>query len=161
MEKKICFDMDGTIANLYAVDNWLNMLRAYDPTPYAQAEPMLNMSAFARLLHKAQKLGYEICIISWLSKETTIEYDVAVTQAKLQWLRIHLPSVEWNEVHIVTYGTPKHEICGGVLFDDEEHNRKECGIGGLEPSEIMEFLRNLGTRKGEIQRLEMILEEMK
>lgn len=143
MKKKICFDMDGTIANLYAVDNWLNMLRAYDPTPYAQAEPMLNMSAFARLLHKAQKLGYEICIISWLSKTSTADYDMAVTQAKIEWLQNHLPSVDWNEIHIVAYGTPKHELASGVLFDDEEHNRKEWGIGGLEPSEIMNFLRNL------------------
>ena len=29
----IWFDMDGTIANLYGVENWLPMLRAYDPTP--------------------------------------------------------------------------------------------------------------------------------
>ena len=157
MEKKICFDLDGTLANLYAVENWLNMLRAYDPTPYAQAEPMLNMSAFARLLHKAQKLGYEIVIISWLSKETTADYDKAVTQAKLQWLQNHLPSVEWNEVHIVAYGTPKHEICGGVLFDDEEHNRNMWGVGGLEPSEIMDFLRNLGTNKGYLQEIEYFL----
>lgn len=33
MIKKIYFDMDGTIANLYAVEGWLPMLRAYDPTP--------------------------------------------------------------------------------------------------------------------------------
>ena len=33
MTKAIYFDMDGTIADLYAVDGWLDMLRAYDPTP--------------------------------------------------------------------------------------------------------------------------------
>ena len=143
MEKKICFDLDGTLADLYAVDNWLNMLRAYDPTPYTQAEPMLNMSAFARLLHKAQRLGYEIVIISWLSKTSTADYDVAVTQAKLQWLQNHLPSVEWDEIQIVSYGTPKQTICGGVLFDDEEHNRNMWGQGAYEPCEILEFLRGL------------------
>lgn len=143
LEKRICFDMDGTIANLYAVENWVNMLRAYDPTPYAQAEPMLNMSAFARLLHKAQRLGYEIVVLSWLAKDSDMAYDMAVTQAKLQWLQNHLPSVEWNEVHIVAYGTPKHEICGGVLFDDEEHNRNMWGQGAYEPQEILEFLRGL------------------
>lgn len=143
MEKKIWFDMDGTIANLYAVENWLNMLRAYDPTPYAQAEPMLNMSALARLLHKAQRLGYEIGIISWLSKTSTTEYDNAVTVAKIEWLQAHLPSVEWNEVHIVAYGTPKHTICSGVLFDDEEHNRNMWGEGAYEPKDILEFLREL------------------
>lgn len=143
MERKICFDMDGTIANLYAVENWLNMLRAYDPTPYAQAEPMLNMSAFARLLHKAQRLGYKIVIISWLSKTSNMAYDMAVTQAKIEWLKIHLPSVEWNDIFIVPYGTPKHEIANGVLFDDEEHNRNMWGQGAYEPCEILEFLRGL------------------
>ena len=79
MIKKIYFDMDGTIANLYAVEGWLPMLRAYDPTPYAQAVPMVNMSRLARYLHKAQRMGIEIGIISWLSKEPTEEYDRAVT----------------------------------------------------------------------------------
>ena len=144
MSNKICFDMDGTIANLYAVEGWLDMLRAYDPTPYTQAEPMVNMSALARLLHKAQRLGYEICIISWLSKEPTVEYDKAVIQAKVEWLQNHLPSVEWNEIHIVSYGTPKSQFgCGGVLFDDEERNRIEWGEGAYEPKDIMEFLREL------------------
>lgn len=143
MQKKICFDMDGTIADLYAVEGWLNMLRNSDPTPYIQAEPMLNMSAFARLLHKAQRLGYEIVIISWLSKTSTTEYDMAVTQAKIEWLQNHLPSVQWNEINIVAYGTPKHEICGGWLFDDEEQNRTNWGENAFEPCEILEFLRGL------------------
>ena len=33
MLKMICFDMDGTIADLYAVPNWLEKLRAYDASP--------------------------------------------------------------------------------------------------------------------------------
>lgn len=140
---KICFDLDGTVADLYAVDGWLPMLESHNPTPYIQAKPMLNMSAFARLLHKAQRLGYEIVVISWLAKNSNSEYDVKVTQAKIEWLEEHLPSVEWNEVHIVKYGTPKHEIANGVLFDDEEHNRDMWGQGAYEPCEIMEFLRGL------------------
>ena len=143
MERKICFDLDGTLANLYAVEGWLDMLRGCDPTPYKVAEPMLNMSAFARLLHKAQRLGYKIVIISWLSKTSTADYDVAVTNAKIEWLQNHLPSVEWNEIHIVAYGTPKQTICGGVLFDDEAHNRNMWGQGAYEPCEILDFLRGL------------------
>ena len=143
VEKKICFDMDGTIADLYAVEGWLEMLRANNPYPYEHAKPMLNMAVFARLLHKAQRLGFKIVIVSWLSKVPNEEYDKAVTQAKIEWLQNHLPSVEWNEVHIVAYGTPKHEICGGVLFDDEEHNRNMWGQGAYEPQDILEFLRGL------------------
>lgn len=143
MNKKICFDMDGTFADLYAVEGWLPMLRGHNPFPYANAKPMLNMAVFAKLLHKAQRLGYEVCVLSWLAKNSTPEYDKAVTMAKLAWLEKHLPSVEWNEIHIVAYGTPKHEVCKGVLFDDEEHNRNMWGEGAYEPCEIMEFLRGL------------------
>lgn len=143
MANKIWFDMDGTIANLYAVEGWLPMLQAYDPTPYAKAKPMVNMSALARLLHKAQRRGYEVGIISWLSKSATAEYDMAVTAVKVEWLRKHLPSVVWDEVKIVAYGTPKHELCSGILFDDEEHNRTAWGEGAYEPSEILNILRNL------------------
>lgn len=143
MERKIWFDLDGTVANLYAVEGWLEMLIAQDPTPYAMAKPMLNMSALARLLHKAQRMGYEVGVISWLSKTSTAEYDIVVTETKIEWLRKHLPSVEWDEVKIVAYGTPKHELCSGILFDDEEHNRNAWGEGAYEPSEILNFLRGL------------------
>ncbi len=143
MEKKIYLDMDGTFANLYAVEGWLDMLRAYDPTPYAIAEPMWNMSSLARLLHKAQRLGYEIGIISWLSKCSNSEYDIAVTNAKIEWLQLHLPSVEWNEIHIVAYGTPKSTCGNGVLFDDEERNRNEWKGLAYEPNELLNFLRGL------------------
>lgn len=144
-KKTIYFDLDGTLADLYATNGWLDMLRAYDPTPYEIAKPMLNMSAFARLLHKAQRLGYGIGIISWLSKEPTEQYDLEVTIAKVEWLKVHLPSVEWNEIKIVAYGTPKSKAVDGVgyLFDDEEPNRNEWGENAYEPSEILNFLRNL------------------
>ena len=35
----INFDMDGTIADLYGVKNWLSYLEAEDTTPYAIANP--------------------------------------------------------------------------------------------------------------------------
>ena len=143
MERKIWFDMDGTIANLYGVNGWLEMLLAQDPTPYAQAVPMVNMANLARLLHKAQRMGYEIGVITWLARSATAEYDIAVAEVKIEWLRKHLPSVEWNEIKVVAYGTPKHELCKGVLFDDEEHNRTAWGQGAYEPKEIIEFLRKL------------------
>ena len=44
MERKmICFDMDGTLADLYGVQDWLDYLIEEDETPYLIAEPMCNM----------------------------------------------------------------------------------------------------------------------
>lgn len=122
-EKIINFDLDGTIADLYGVTNWLDYLIAKDETPYAIAKPLINMNVLARLLNKLQNKGYEINIISWLSKNSNSEYDKKVTKAKKNWLKKHLKSVKFDNVYIVPYGTPKHEIANGILFDDEERNR--------------------------------------
>lgn len=140
MKKEIWFDMDGTIADLYGVEGWLEMLLNSDPTPYAVARPLVNMARLARALNKAQRLGAEIGIISWLSKNGTEEYNEAVTLAKLGWLAKHLPSVKWNEIKIVEYGTPKETLGNGVLFDDEIPNRVAWGVGAYEPEKIFEIL---------------------
>ena len=126
MTKAIYFDMDGTIANLYGVDGWLDMLMARDTTPYANAKPMVNMNSLARLLNRLQNEGYVIGVISWLAKNSTKEYDERVTKVKMEWLKVHLKSVEFNEIHIVKYGTPKEQTAlnpNGILFDDEKRNR--------------------------------------
>lgn len=139
----IFFDMDGTIANLYGVENWLGYLEASDPTPYAIAKPLLNLSALARELHKLQSIGYEIGVISWLSKSGTEEYNRVVAETKQMWLRKHLPSVVWDEIHIVKYGTPKSTCGHGILFDDEERNRIEWGANAYDVNNIMEVLKSL------------------
>lgn len=142
---KIWFDMDGTIADLYGVENWLADLNAGNVRPYAQAKPMVNLAYLARLLHKAQQMGHEIGIISWLSKSGTIEYNNRVTQTKVQWLKQHLPSVHWDVVNIVPYGTPKHQVCKeGILFDNEARNRDAWSIGkAYEPDAIFNVLKAL------------------
>lgn len=141
MERKIWLDCDGTWIDLYGVEGWLDMLRVYDPTPYAIAKPLVNLSWLARTIHELQAQGYEVGIISWLSKNSTAEYDMAVTQAKLNWLKQHMPSVEWNEIHIVAYGTPKSTYGKGILFDDELNNRKEWGEGAFDEKDLIKNLR--------------------
>lgn len=37
---KICFDMDGTIADLYGVENWFEYLTAENVKPYKIAKPL-------------------------------------------------------------------------------------------------------------------------
>lgn len=139
----INFDMDGTIADLYGVDNWLDYLMNGDATPYATAKPLVNLSRLARYLNKLQAQGNEICIISWLAKNSNDEYDTLVEHAKREWLAKHLPSVHFNEIHIVPYGTPKHTLENGILFDDEKPNRDNWGADAYDVTEIFNVLKNL------------------
>lgn len=144
-----CFDMDGTIADLYAVEGWLSDLRAFSPRPYTEARPMMNFSALARQLNAAQRHGARLVIISWSSKESNEDFDAAVRKAKMDWLNSHLPSVEWDVIYVVPYGTNKAEVCGVIgedfiLFDDEPRNRDQWEeFDGLafNPSDIAAILR--------------------
>lgn len=147
MEREIWFDMDGTIADLYGVEDWLPMLIAEDATPYKIAKPMVNMNTLARRLNMLQKNGYKIGVISWLSKTSTPAYDALVSEAKMKWLKRHLGSVNFDRVDIVAYGTPKWKGRKGILFDDERRNRDEWDINlvgeAYEPHEILEVLKVL------------------
>lgn len=141
----IWFDMDGTIADLYGVENWLPMLRASDPAPYMLAKPLVRLSALARVLNRLQAKGYEIGVISWLSKTGTPRYNAEVTAAKYAWLAKHLPSVDFDEIHIVPYGTPKQIFAkpNDILFDDEKPNREAWTGKAFDADNIMGVLKNL------------------
>lgn len=144
--KAIYFDMDGTIANLYGVNGWLESLMNEDASPYAQAKPLVRLSSLARVLNRLQRCGCVIGIVSWLSKNSTKEYDKKVTEAKLEWLKNHMPSVEWNEIHIVKYGTPKETVVNnplGILFDDEEQNRNNWTGIAHDEKNIIEVLKTV------------------
>lgn len=143
MEKKIYFDCDGTFVDLYGVENWLDYLINSNPYPYMVARPLVNLSHMARLIHKAQKEGYKVGIISWLSKSGSEEYDRLVTIAKSEWLKKHLPSVTFDEIHIVKYGTSKASLGKGILFDDEEKNRKEWEEKSGEAYDVTDMLLTL------------------
>lgn len=143
MTKEIWFDMDGTIADLYGVEDWLSMLRNSDPRPYKMAKPLVRMQTLARLLNGLQKKGYEIGIVSWLSKTSTPDYDEAVTTAKLEWLAKHLASVKFDRIDIIAYGTPKQNGRNGILFDDEKPNREAWTGEAFTEKDIMAVLKAL------------------
>lgn len=143
---RINFDMDGTIANLYGVDNWLEYLENENTYPYEVASPLVRLSNLARVLNRLRAEGFELGIISWLSKNSTEEYEREVEFAKRKWLATHMPSVVWDSIAIVPYGTPKRLFCTSeddILFDDEERNRAEWAGRAYDVNNIMEILKTL------------------
>ena len=142
----IYFDMDGTIADFYSVPHWLDYLERMETTPYELAKPMLNFSLFARLLHAVQAKGIRIGIISALSRNGNADFHTRICTAKNNWLAQHLPSVIWDEIHFVPYGSNKTEYATdelSMLFDDESGNRANwIGITHT-PDKILEVLRYL------------------
>lgn len=144
--RTIWFDMDGTLADLYSVEDWLPKLRASDPSPYMEAKPMLNFSLFARYLHQLQDKGYKIGIVSWASKGGSRSYNNEVASTKMAWLKTHLRSVSWDRIVITVYGVEKSKYMQNtddILFDDNEEIRNSWIGDAYEPSQIMDILKGL------------------
>lgn len=145
---QLYFDMDGTLADLYGVDNWLKKLKKSDPSPFECAAPMHNMDELSKMLNLAQGEGAELYIVSWLPKGASPTYKERVAKAKREWLKRVLPLVEWDDIYILPYGTPKYKVYpleGAILFDDEERNRiawEKQGNRSLSPEEIFSVFKN-------------------
>lgn len=133
MEKWIWFDMDGTIADLYSVEGWLDDLRNFNPRPYRLAKPMYNMNTLCAVCTRLKDIGYHIGIISWLSKVPEANFDKAVTDAKIQWLAENALGGICDEILVTPHGLCKADTCRkygkGILIDDEEKNRLDWDLG--------------------------------
>lgn len=152
MIKEICFDLDGTLVGLYDVPNWLDMLRAFDPTPYQTAEPLVDMAELGCLLRSLQNCGINIAVITWLSKEPNKQYDDEVRKAKRAWLKSY--GFPFDSLRCVAYGTPKHKIEAArladdeeaLLFDDDAGVRRDWNLGGaIDPTttNILDVLKEI------------------
>lgn len=132
MTKILVFDMDGTIVNLYGVQNWLFDLQNHNEKPYADALPLYDMDTLNEILSLLKTAGWKIVITSWLAKGSNKEYDERVRETKKAWLDKY--SFPYDEIHIVKYGTTKADCTrklGGfqVLVDDNEKVRAGWHLG--------------------------------
>lgn len=151
MEKIIWWDMDGTVANLYSVDNWLSKLRNEDSSPYIEAKVLFDMTPIIKKLEYLRSAGWRIGIISWTSKASSYEYHKAVAAAKNEWLRSNFP-ISFDYINIIPYGTPKSRFMIGddILFDDDERVRKDWNHHGgisFNPTSLENILIALSSLK--------------
>lgn len=130
--KALVFDMDGTIANLYAVSGWLEDLRNESARPYEVAEPIYDMEMLNMLLDIFRNRGWKIIVTTWLAMNSTEEYKALVRKAKTEWLERY--GFMYDEIHLIQYGRTKADATrklGGfqVLIDDNEKIRKGWNLG--------------------------------
>lgn len=140
MNKSINWDMDGTIANLYSVPDWLPKLRSEDASPYLDAEPMWDMEKLAEVLLKLKAEGWEINIITWLSMNSTECYKDKVRAAKKAWLQKY--RFVYDHFYGVQYGATKANSVRkhtdyGILIDDNEKVRNGWSLGAtIDPTQV-------------------------
>lgn len=145
--RTIYLDMDGTIADLYGADDWLERIYREDATLYADARPLCDMGELCELLGQAQAKGYKVGIITWLAKDATKEYKQAITRAKRGWIANYL-SIKLDEEHYIQYGTRKDYVAKdkeGILFDDDLRVREKWRGKVYNPQEdnIIEIMKKI------------------
>lgn len=129
----IYLDMDGTIADLYGVNDWLSLLHAENVAPYEQAKPLINMDELIKILADSR---VESNIISWTCKDGSAKYNRKIRYAKLRWLKKYHLTNHISKYYIIDYGTPKstvvHRPLSGsdILIDDEPNNQLEWLAAG-------------------------------
>lgn len=149
MIKMICFDMDGTIADLYGTKNWLARLRNEDEAPYREATAIYNPEILNTILSELAKRGIEIRVITWLSMNSSEDYKARTREAKLDWLADN--AFPYTHFHGVRYGATKansiREYLGegetAILIDDNEKVRKSWHMGeAIDPTttNIIDYL---------------------
>lgn len=115
--RMVCFDMDGTIADLYGVNGWLNDLENEVARPYEVAEPMWDMVELAEVLNGLKAIGVEIRVITWLAKDSTDYYKEIVRKAKIEWLKKN--GFPYDKFHGIAYGRTKADSIREYLAEDE------------------------------------------
>ena len=128
----VALDLDGTIADLYGVEGWLDALLAEDVRPYLEAAPLVEVGGLNRAIAALHRAGHSVHVISWnCGGNPSWEYRLAVGAAKREWLaRVGIQGLD--SVRVVAHGTPKQSVIegAGVLFDDEERNRAAWEASG-------------------------------
>lgn len=123
--KAIYFDMDGTIADLYGYEGWLDMLHNEDTTPYEKCGVLVDVEKLREVLNEFVLAGITIGIISWGAMGGSKEYCKRTRKAKKDWCDKYFPNV-FTEFHVVKYGTPKHQVRkekDSILVDDNAEVR--------------------------------------
>ena len=123
--KAIYFDMDGTIADLYGYEGWLDMLHNEDTEPYEKCGVLVDAEELRDVLCEFMMRGIKIGIISWSAMNGSKDYNKRTRKAKKNWCDEFFANI-FTEFHVVKYGTPKHGVAkekDSILVDDNKNVR--------------------------------------
>lgn len=135
----IWFDMDGTIAELYKVKDWLPALRSNDWSVYDRCLPRAHFERINAAIEALVENGWQVGVITWASKGVEWGEDLeAIADVKFNWLCQFFPEIADGKFACIPYGYSKaqflEEMGDGYslayLVDDNKEVRAEWRTHG-------------------------------
>lgn len=125
MGTTIYLDLDGTLYDLYNIENWEQKLREEKPNMYNQDRPLYTPRIHT-IVSALLRYGVKFHVITKLSMTATKNYAELTTAEKKTWTRTNLPFV--SNINCINYYDHKYNyICkkdeDNILIDDSD---KEC-----------------------------------
>ena len=130
----IWFDMDGTIAELYKVPGWLEMLRSNDWSVYDKCLPRAHFDRINNAIEALIENGWQVGVITWASKGIGWNDGCAeIGDVKFNWLCRYFPALADGKFACIPYGESKAQFllemgdAGEVnyLVDDNKEVRED------------------------------------
>lgn len=117
------FDLDGTLADLYHAERWLEKLENEEAELFSNLETMIDEEKFKEWATERLLNGDRIEVITWLPRGASEEYEKICAKEKEKWVKQHFPFI--TEINCLSYGIPKQYAIKKrtslmVLVDDNE-----------------------------------------
>ena len=141
----VWFDMDGTIADLYGVDNWLEQIKTDNEKPFVIAKPLVDTTALEELMNGIQRKGHKIGIVTCLVGGATKNFNKKVIKAKKNWLEQNLKNVKFDKIVFLEYEDVKNQVNDGtdILFDDEDRHLEKWTGKAVKACYMMETMTKI------------------
>lgn len=133
MKQTVYLDMDGTIADLYNIKDWLPRLRASDKTIFLECKPIISET---ELFKHFPTDKYDIRILSMTPLGATAEYCKNVEEQKNQWLDKYFPSLTKRIYKAYSHNKNLKNSANAVLVDDSEPIRSSWKGIALNPIDL-------------------------
>lgn len=109
--KSIWFDMDGTIAELYKVKDWLPALRSNDWSVYDRCLPRAHHERINAAVEALIENGWQVGVITWASKGIDFGADLsAIEEIKFNWLCRFFPALADGKFACIPHGYDKAQF---------------------------------------------------
>lgn len=121
VKQVVLLDLDGTIADLYGEENWLDRLHKEDSEIFKNCKPLITQETLESYYPRDK---YEIRVCTMTPKNASASYHKNVIDQKNQWLNEYFPHL--TKRIFLPYGNDKNigKSENYILVDDSKEVRK-------------------------------------